>query len=618
VLRSLSSSNGALKDSRGLGTTREAQALRKFAFAAISVALVQAPSAAQIAIQSMPDASPRCEVAPEAQFQARRVADVGGVSARPLFFEAASRIAIVANDRTTTLFDAASGDRVSELYPANGSDPSLLGISPDGQIAAWNDGKGAIDMRRAGTGELIAQPAALQRGAVLFSPDGSRLIAYSDGAVAVLDGKTGSPIGPPIETGFPAGEPRFSDGGAKLIVRSVSRGDVAISLRTGAAAYAIAPGEGELVRFDDQGARALLTGSAGWRLLDPEKGVELAKGAGEEARFSAGGAYVLAENAAGVRIIDARSGRIAMRPGKLASTPSRRASEVGLHISPDGRTAVTRSPDGTARLWDLVRGRGLAELGLFSIVKDNAGEDPRRSYDFQFTPDGNRLITRDLEGRLTIWDTRTGVRVATVGQFTRQDYLWVADDGAFAVAILAGGAATLWNTRSGWRMADMGRFSPDPAETQFLLSPDRRLLLVLDREKLELWDVERGVNLGRRSGPTRLSDAVFSANGAWLVLRPNAEESVFEIWNARTGGRAGEARPADSATFYAIAGEDVLLTRSTASFALWDMKRGERAIVCQFSDPGLSMMEIFAGNDALVMIVDVGGGRSELWRLERK
>lgn len=587
------------------------------AFAAISVALIQAPSAAQIAIQPAQDMSPRCEALPEEQFHARRVADVGSISGQPYFLEAALRIAVVAGDGAAELLDAATGERISELYPSGADAPSLLAASPDGEIALWNDGKGGVDMRRAKTGEVISQPDALRRGDILFSPDGSRLVARADGVVTVLDGKTGGVVGTPVEVD-PTGALEFSGDGERLIVHSSAGSDAAINLRTGAPTYAVTAGGGELVKFDDEATRALLFSSAGWKLLDLEKAAELAGGAGEEARFSAGGAYVLAEGRGGVRIVDAQNGRIAARPGKLASTPSRRAIEAGLLISPDGKTVVTRSPEGIARLWDLTRGRGLAELGLFSIAKDTVNEDPRLPREFQFTPDGARLITRDLEGRFTIWDARTGQRVSTIGQFTNQDYLWVADDGAFSVAILADGAATLWNTRSGWRAANMGRFTPNPAETRFLLSPDRRLLLISSRERTELWDVERGMQLGRRAGQVRLADVAFSANGAWLVLRPNAGESAFEFWNARTGGRAGEARPADRATFYTIGDDDVLLTRSAAGFGLWHMKRGERAVSCQFTDPDLAMMDVFAAKDALHLVLDVGGGQSELWNIERR
>jgi WD40 repeat protein len=335
---------------------------------------------------------------------------------------------------------------------------------------------------------------------------------------------------------------------------------------------------------------------------------------------------VLVESATVARVIDAQTGRVAARIGTLASTASAQVRDFGLEISPDRRTAVTRAPDGTARLWDLARGRGLAELGIFAVGQPAPSDKgprivgvagaPATTGEFLFTPDGERLITDAIDGRLSIWDARTGRRVATIGQYAKGDHVSVAPDGSFALALLADGTATLWNTRSGWRIANLGHFSSDMSETDFLISPDQRLLLISDREKTELWDIERVAKVARRASPADILDAVFSDDSAWLVLRPNAE-AAFEIWNARTGGRAGEARPADEATFYKVGGEDILLTRSAAGFAFWDLRRGERAIGCQFSDPGLSMMEIFAADDALSLVIDVGGGRSELWRLER-
>jgi WD40 repeat protein len=603
------------------------------------VALAHASAAGQVPPPDAPafDASPKCEAAPDAGFQARRIADLGDAWNSPTFvpdyFPGAKRIVLVARDRRAALFDISTGEKLAELNPPTLARPRVVARSPDGEVIVWSDGQSGIEMRRTRTGEMVARPDTLQGdGEMLFSPDGSRLIRIWAGVVNVVDGKTGAPVGVSFDAGV-ADERGISSDGSRLVLHKKKGVDAVIDLRTGQPAYSIAVAAGEELTFDADGVRAIIAGDQTWKLVDPSGGGELATGpaAGpnkERVDFVGNGAFVLTEGEAGSRIIDARTGRMVARAGKLATESLPFVNEFGLQMSPDRRTAVTRAPDGTARLWDISRGRGLAELGVFA---DRATEDRKSaagasdatrraapSGEFRFTPDGDRLITQDIAGRFSIWDTRSGRRVATIAQFSNHDRVWFAEDGAFALAITADGTGTLWNTRSGWRIANMGEFSPSPGAIDIRLSSDGGLLLVSDKSRTELWDTERGVRIGQRTKPASLRDAAFSADGAWLILRPNDDEAVFEIWNARTGGRGGEARQADEAEFYKVSGEDVLLTRSAAGFALWDMKRGERAVSCQFSDPGLSMMEIFAVDDALNLVVDAGGGRSELWRLERK
>jgi WD40 repeat protein len=611
--------------------------LRRLAFAAMSVALIQAPSASQVAVQPavdavpvqpapVPDASPRCEATPGSSLRIRHVSDLGHVWRDPNYLPAVARMIVVTSDHAAMLIDTVQGSRVAELSLPGPGAPEVVAVSPDQQIFVWNDGENLIGLRRSSTGEPIAQPDLLQQARGMeFSNDSSRLALRLDAGVALLDTKTGMQVG--LTETIAAETLHFSRNGARLIVTSNGGRGAVIDTRTGARAYSIALSDGEKVEFDQEGTHALVTGAAGWRLIDPASARELAKGpADDSVAFVGEDAYVLAQGGADVRLIDAKTGRVAIRPGKLATTTSRFVRDFGLQVSPDRQTAITRSPDGSARLWDLARGRGLAELGVFAVggpalvnvdsrIGDLAGKAGVTD-EFRFTPDGDRLIAHDIAGRLSIWDTRSGRRVSTIGQFTKEDWLWLAEDNSFALAILTDKSATLWNTRSGWRIASIGQFPPDLLDTDFLVSSDQRFLLIGDKQKTELWNVDTGVRIASRETAANVEDAVFSSTGAWLALRPRADESRFEILNSRTGARIAEASPADGASFNRIGNEDALLTRSSAAFTLWDMNRGERAVTCQFSDPSLSMMDVLNGGDALSLIVNVGGGQSQLWRVE--
>src|SRR5262249_39838640 len=70
-------------------------------------------------------------------------------------------------------------------------------------------------------------------------------------------------------------------------------------------------------------------------------------------------------------------------------------------FSPDGKTVLTGSRDGTARLWDVQTG---ANLHTLSYQLDWVG-------DAIFSPDGKTILTGGLDGTAQLWDVQTGKRL---------------------------------------------------------------------------------------------------------------------------------------------------------------------------------------------------------------
>jgi WD40 repeat protein len=111
-----------------------------------------------------------------------------------------------------------------------------------------------------------------------------------------------------------------------------------------------------------------------------------------------------------------------------------------LQFSPDGRSIVLASYDGSVRVRDLAKGTVLAELP----------EHPDMVYTAAFSPDGMLLVTACRDRTVRVWDWRAGrlvcppfehVKEALAASFT--------PDGRWVLSASIDGTARVWDWRTG-------------------------------------------------------------------------------------------------------------------------------------------------------------------------
>jgi serine/threonine protein kinase/tetratricopeptide (TPR) repeat protein len=136
-----------------------------------------------------------------------------------------------------------------------------------------------------------------------------------------------------------------------------------------------------------------------------------------------------------------------------------------VRLLPDGKTLLTTSLDGTARLWDLATGRELRRLWHPAGVRAVA-----------VLPDGRRAVTGCHDGWVRLWDLQTGQEVRQL--IKHPGRVWgvaIAPDGPF---VLSGGEDSSLRLSDLERGGEIGSFEGQASMAwSVAFSPDGRRVL---------------------------------------------------------------------------------------------------------------------------------------------
>ena len=283
-----------------------------------------------------------------------------------------------------------------------------------------------------GSGKLLFALTGLKRSMATarFSPDGARLLTLSDGTrrYAILrDGKAWG---------------RGSGGETR------ARVDV-WDARTGAHVRCLVPeslGGGDFAEWSPDGTR-VLTNVAGRlnkvaaSVIDSDTGdrvSQLQYRSGDEidrAAFSRDGKLVLGyrvqflSRKTEVDVWDAATGE------KRATLRGHSGDVTSAVFSPDSRSILTTSTDGTARLWDVATGETRRILrGHRHVVRTG-----------RFSPNGKWMVTASKDGTCRIWSAETGqewmMLSTALGEMTSAEF---SSDSQRVLTASTDGVARIW------------------------------------------------------------------------------------------------------------------------------------------------------------------------------
>jgi WD40 repeat protein/serine/threonine protein kinase len=459
------------------------------------------------------------------------------------------QIVTASRDRTASLWDVASGNRLRQFEEGHEFLATSAVFFPDGRRLATGAGDNSVRIWDVALGTQLQVLAPTGRlGTLAVSPDGNWIVTGSPGTDAkVWDSHSGTQVGAPL-----AGH-----------VAEVS-------------AAAFSPGGDTLATGDDRGRIRLWRKSApggSWALAHELRGHSRSITA---LRFTPDGQRLVSSSG------DHTCGQWNVATGAEERTLVLKHPEyvTALDLSPDGTLALTACDDGVARLWRLADAELLGEVKspgkLFSAVS--------------FAPDGRTaLVTANLDRKVYRWNLPVAEGVAgsasaapleSVLDFTKiGGVVWAAlyaNDGAHLLTI-GGNDAALWSVET---LRPVMRFSPHGAVASAALSPDGKLLVTGSWDhSAKIWDAATGHAIRKlENGHTGyINTAEFSPDGREILTA--SDDGTARLWNVATGQPTpisfiGHTNRVLSATF-SPDGARVLTTSADKTARIWDRQTGQ-------------------------------------------
>jgi WD40 repeat protein len=488
---------------------------------------------------------------------------------------------VVGMKPTIIVWDAANGTelrRASDAAWGAGSAPTMMSaISPDAKLVAVPVGAKVKLIDTATGKEARELDGGNAQGALLFSPDGKRLVMMvgrSDALVVwdVADGKklhdfgkAAAPAAGAVAVGTVSWVGRYGAGLAispdgKLLAWGDGPSLRLIDLETGkeknaAGGHAGAPRE---IVFNRDGKTVLTASDDGTlRRWDAATGKELGEVALPAKSYafvfsSPDGRSVAAVDTTGtVHLIDAATGK-----EQHTIAPGRAVYGTSVAFSPDSRSLAVVSPiSATVEIYDVGTGKEKQSLALPQPEQRNLPGGgivivgSRGAQRVFFSPDGRRVAA--IAGNLALFDLATGreERKIELPQGASVHYATFSPDGRVIAIEAYTGQVEVWEVMSGQKRLTLNASAkPDPAAAgrggivsvarasvayavTLAFSPDGRLLAQADGNKARLWDLYTGKEAGTFDGHRGpIAGLAFAPGGKRLAT--GSTDTTALIWDA--------------------------------------------------------------------------------------
>jgi WD40 repeat protein len=278
------------------------------------------------------------------------------------------------------------------------------------------------------------------------------------------------------------------------------------------------------------------------------------------------------------------------------------AGVVSAQLSADGKTVITTSDQGIARLWDAVSGDQIRVFGGAN----------GRVVDAQFGLNDQLVMTINDEKVAHLWKTATGMLLNTFGG---TDHLVIearfSPDGHTVVTVGADKSIKLWDAETDQQGAVYT--STEDEIKSCRLSPDGMTVVFFGTaEKAWLWDIKTPKPRPLIGHHGTVTAVRFSADGK-KVLTASADTTA-RVWDARTGqllkSLRGHQRSITSAEF-SPDGKSVLTSSDDKTARIWDVESGIELEV--LAGHGGKVLNAQFSHDGETIVTASDDGTARLW-----
>lgn len=533
-------------------------------------------------------------------------------------------------DGALAVWDTRGGELVKRMAALG---PSLrqARLSHDASRVAARYADGLVETWQVGSAERLhawrPEPAA-EAGPnkptpltdIAFSPDGSRILTVGfDGMVRLWDAEKSKLIfliDAGARTSMPLNKYRYRSGAVKwaaihpdgtLLVTLTLEGVASVwDAATGRFVKTIEasppPGvwpagetpkvEISSLRFSDDQRQLLVSASAPtwsaggffalWDIRAGRSGAALRTGSMDRARLDHSGKHVVTAGDDGLKVWSLGTGELVAR----VESPSFTA-----WFTPDGRSIVSTSWDGTVNVWP---------LEPLSAVRLEGHKKAVQAAAFSF--DSRRVVTASKDRTARVWEVETGKLLSTDSDHD-EEVVDVALDrqGSLAVSTSYDGVATIVQADTGVSVGDLvpPEGGLDLLAARFL--PDGQRIVSVGRDKtIRVWDTSRRVQKLRLPGKALvcLPAPSFSPDGSLAVT---VEGDQATIWSTADGSAVSTLAGRWLCAAFSPDGRR-LLSKEAGAFApmhIWDTTTG-RLVSSLPNLEGSQWVVAFSPDNALV------------------
>ncbi|WGV26771.1 protein kinase domain-containing protein [Halotia branconii] len=297
-------------------------------------------------------------------------------------------------------------------------------------------------------------------------------------------------------------------------------------------------------------------------------------------------------------------------------------------ISPNGKTLVSGSGDGTIKLWNLATGEQIRTLIRHS--------SPVKT--FTISPDGKTLASngvidilgkRDNDKTIKLWNLETGKQIRTfIGHSDSVNSVTFSPDGK----TLASGSGSfsftlnnannsndktikLWNLETGKQIRTF--IGHSSWINSVAISPDGKTLVSgSSDETIKLWNLETGEQIRTFTGHSESVNSVaISPDGKTLVS--GSSDETIKLWNLETGEQIRTfTGHSESVNSVAISPDSKTLVSGSSdeTIKLWNLETGEQ--IRTFTGHSDPVNSVAISPDGKTLVSGSSDETIKIWRLE--